>query len=103
MIDAEAPLTDPVLSWRTPPLSLPLLSGRSCCPSLAAAEATVGRRMALVLELTLLMLQFVVVHASRLHHVLASVPALPLVFALLLTLVSLQIPLGMTSFFTRSA
>ena len=105
MIDAEAPLTDPILSWLTPPLSLPLLSDRSCCPSLAAAdaEATDGSRRAMLLELTLLLLQLMVVLASRLHHALAWVPALRLVFVLPLTLVSLLIPLGMASFFVRSA
>ena len=51
-----------------------LLSGRSCCPNLAAvdAETTDGSRGALLLELTLLLLQLMLVLASRLHHVLAS-------------------------------
>lgn len=96
MIDAEAPITDPILSWCTPSSSLPLLSDRSCCPNLAAvdAEATDGSRRVWLLELTLLLLQHMMVLASRLHDVLAWAPALPLVFALPLTLTSLLIPLG---------
>ena len=84
---------------------MPLLPGCSYCPDLAIvdAEATNGSRGALLLELTLLLLQLMLVFASRLHHVLSWAPALPLVFALPLTLSSLLVPLGIASFFPRSA